>query len=179
MSQVFVFSKESFGVALGQPGLDESISISPRVELSPFGAVKDAAKRLGADGPDPEDLGRHRTKPREQPFIRGPDASPHSLITARISFLSFRPHISFTLLFNPFLRMSTHTLQSLYSRLQNSCECHIDLCVHASEDHDHYVSYPSSLFFSSCTFEGVLPELRTSLAVEASSLGIQAVINEA
>jgi hypothetical protein len=68
-----------------------------------------------------------------------------------------------------------HAIESLYSRLLNASASHIDLCVHASVDYNHYVSYPAPPFG---IFEGMLPQLRSRFAVQASNPAIEAVIDE-
>jgi len=58
----------------------------------------------------------------------------------------------------------------------NASASHIDLSVHASVDYNHYNSFPTPTFG---IFEGMLPQLRSRFAVQASNSGIEAVINEA
>lgn len=70
----------------------------------------------------------------------------------------------------------THAIESLYSRLLSASASHMDLCVHAIVDPNHYQSFPTSTFGR---FEGMLPHLHSQFAVQASNPGIEAVINEA
>jgi len=177
----FFLSKEGFGVVLFSLFYSNWIgsSISQRLVFSPFGLWTNR-QILGADALTPRTRERYRTKTGDSLSTPG---SLHLHITRpNIYPLLPSPHHIHPILLGPFLDMSMQALQSLYSRLRSSpTASHVDLlCVFASLDGLQFHSYPPSIFgLSPDTFESVLPNLGTKLAVQASSPMIHAAIREA
>jgi hypothetical protein len=161
--------------------IGREISIPQRLVLFPIWAV-DESPDFGRRCADPEDQGKVPNEDRGQPLeARFPSLTynPPEYLSSPSVPTSHSP--STPQLLDPILHMSMQALQSLYSRLWTShTASHVDFCVFASSDGQQFYSYPPSTFgLSPNTFESVLPDLRTKLAIQASSPRIHAAIREA
>lgn len=152
--------------------MDQVISISQRLVLSPFGLWTNR-QILGVDALTPRTRERYRTKTGDS--LSRPNSLHLHITRPNIHPLLPSPHHISPYTRHPLhsiLDMSMQTLQSLHSRLQDQSTSghtasHVDICVFASLDGRQFHSFPPTL--STNKLETVLPSLRTKLAVQASS----------